>query len=117
MLQQIETKLREVADLVFYGSADDVANNALWNYIVFWRDRTARNQGNTGFTDYYSVAIVHENWVPDEMIEVVISKLETLQGVRLANSDIGFNYTFKPSTNAVVEIATLTFSRTRKRVL
>lgn len=116
MLQQIEAKLREVADLVFYGSADDVANNVLWQYIVFWRERTARNQNNNSFTDFYSVAIVHENWVPDEMISEVIEKLEQLPGVRLANSDIGFNYTFKPSTNAVIEIATLTFSRARKRV-
>lgn len=116
MLEQLETKLREVADLVFYGSADDVENAALWNYIVFFRDRIARNPNNTGYTDYYTVAIVHENWVPDEMIEVVISKLESLPGVRLANSDIGFDYSRKPSTNAVVEIATLTFSRARKRV-
>jgi len=116
LLVDIETKLREVADLVFYGSADDVANNAIWDYIVFWRDRTARNQNNTGFTDYYSVAIVHENWVPDEMIEATIEKIESLPGVRLASSDIDFNYSRKPSTNAVIEIATLTFSRARKRV-
>lgn len=116
MLQQIETKLREVADLVFYGSADDIAGNVLWKYIVFWRDRATRTSTNNSFTDYYSVSIVHENWVPDEMISDVIEKLESLPGVRLANSDIGFNYTFKPNTSAVIEIATLTFSRARKRV-
>ena len=116
MLKQFETKLREVADLVFYGSADDVANNTLWEYIVFWRDRTARNQNNTGYTDYYSVAFVSENYVPDEKIEAIIEKIETLPGVRLASSDIDFNYIRKPSTNAVIEIATLTFSRARKRV-
>lgn len=116
MLEQFEAKLREVADLVFYGSADDVANNALWEYIVFWRDRTARNPNNTGFTDYYSVAFVCENFVPDEKVAAIIEKIEALPGVRLANSDIEFNYTRKPSTNAVIEIATLTFSRARKRV-
>lgn len=116
MLEQFEAKLREVADLVFYGSADDVANNVLWKYIVFWRARTVRNQNNTGYTDYYSVAIVHENWVPDEMISEVVETLEQLPGVRLASSDIEFDYTRKPSTNAVIEIATLSFSRARKRV-
>ena len=115
MLVDIESKLKEVTDLVFYGSADDVGNAALWNYIVFFRDKTARNQNNTSYTDYYTVAIIHENWVPNEMIEMVISNLETLPGVRLANSDIGFDYTRKPSTNAVIEIATLTFSRPRKK--
>lgn len=116
MLEQFETKLREVADLVFYGTADDIANNILWKYIVFWRSRTVRSQNNTGYTDYYSVAIVHENWIPDEMIGAVIETLEQLAGVRLASSDIEFDYTRKPSTDAVIEIATLTFSRARKRV-
>lgn len=116
MLEQFEAKLREVADLVFYGSADDVGNAALWNYIVFFRDKTARSQNNTSYTDYYTVAIVHENWVPDDMIESVVTKLETLPGVRLANSDIDFNYFRKPSTNAVLEIASLSFCRGRKRV-
>ena len=116
MLEQFESKLREVADLVFYGSADDVGNAALWNYIVFFRDRIARSPNNIGYTDYYTVAIVHENWVPNEMIEEVIAKVEALPGVRLASSDINFDYSRKPSTNAVIEIATLAFSCSRKRV-
>lgn len=116
MLQAIESALREVQEPVFYGSADDVGNASLWNYIVFFRDRRARNQNNTGYTDYFTVAIIHENWVPDEMLDAVIEKLEALPGVRLANSDAAFDYTRKPGTNAVIEIATLTFSRVRKRV-
>ena len=116
MLQAIESALKEVMEPVFYGSADDVSNSALWNYIVFFRDRRARNQNNTGFTDYYTVGIVHENWVPDEMLDAVIEKLEELPGMRIANTDVNFNYTRKPGTNAVIEVATLTFSRARKRV-
>ena len=116
MLQAIESALKEVMEPVFYGSADDVSNSALWNYIVFFRDRRARNQNNTGFTDYYTVGIVHENWVPDEMLDAVIEKLEELPGMRIANTDMNFNYTRKPGTNAVIEVATLTFSRARKRV-
>ena len=116
MLQAIEQALREIQEPVFYGSADDVGNASLWNYIVFFRDRRARNQNNTGFTDYFTVAIVHENWVLDEMIDAVIDKLEALPGMRLANSDVSFDYTRKPGTNAVIEVATLTFSRARKRV-
>ena len=116
MLQAIETALKEVMEPVFYGSADDVGNSALWNYIVFFRDRRARSQNNTGVTDYFTVGIVHENWVPDEMLEAVIEKLEALPGIRIANTDVAFDYTRKPGTNAVIEIATLTFSRARKRV-
>ena len=116
MLQAIESTLREVQEPVFYGSADDVGNAALWNYIVFFRDRRARNQNNTGYTDYFTVAVIHENWVPDEMIEAVIEKVEALPGFRLANTDVVFDYARKPGTNAVIEVATLTFSRARKRV-
>lgn len=114
-MQQIEAKLFEVADRVFYGSADDLENNALWNYIVFWRDSMKRSDNRTSFTDYYTVAVVQENWVTDELIESVISVMESLSGMRLANSEIDFNYSRKPGTNAVIEIATLTFCRPRKK--
>ena len=116
MLQAIETTLREMQKPVFYGSADDVGNAALWNYIVFFRDRKVRNQNNTGYTDYFTVAIIHENWVPDEMIEAVIAKIEAMPGFRLANADVSFEYTRKPGTNAVIEVASLTFTHVRKRV-
>lgn len=116
MLQTIERALKEVSDLVFYGSADDVGNNALWNYIVFFRERTSRSATNKGFSDYYRVGIVHENWVPDEMIDAAIEKLENIPGMRMATGDVEFNYTTKPSTNAVVEVASISFVRPRKRV-
>ena len=116
MLHEIESKLKAVNDLVFYGSADPVDNAALWNYIVFWRDKTTRSANATAFTDYYGVGIVHENWVPQETIEAVIAQMESLPGMKLANADIDFEYTRKPSTNAVVEVATLSFAHSRKRV-
>lgn len=116
LLQQIEAKLREVSDLVFYGSADDEDNISLWNYVVFFRDTIRRNPNNTGFSDYYIVAIVHENWVPQEMIDNAIERLETLPGLRLAQSDIEFDYSRKPGTKAVVEAALIPFVRSRKKV-
>lgn len=115
-MTDIEAKLKEISDVVYYGSADDKDNLPLWNYIVFFRDTVRRGANNTGFTDYFTVAIVQENWIPDEMIEETITKLEALPGVRLAGQDIDYNYTRKPGTNAVVEIATIPFSRARKRV-
>ena len=116
MLRAIEEKLFEISDKVFYGSADDVENTALWNYVVFSRDKTSRATNNTGYTDYFTVAIIHEDYVPDEMVEETIDKLEALPGVRLAKTDVDYYYSRKPSTNAVIEIATLTFSRARRRV-
>lgn len=116
MLQTIEAVLKEVCEPVFYGTANDVSNAALWNYIVFFRDRTARSATNKGFSDYFRVGIVHENWVPAELIDAVIEKMGQIPGMRLAESDIDFDYTVKPSTSAVVEVASLLFVCPRKRV-
>lgn len=117
MLNQIKDKLREVSDLVYYGEADEIEPNVLWNYVVFWRGRTRRNENNTGFTHGYKVAIVNEEWVPEELIDSVIEKIESLPGMRLSSEDITFEYTRKPSTNAVLEIAIVSFSRARKKGL
>lgn len=116
MLKAIESKLYEVADRVYYGAADDADNISLWNYIVFLRDTIRRSETSTGYSDYYTVAIIHENWVPQEMIDAVIDKLETLKGVRLAKTDIEFDYTRKPGTNAVIEVASIPFVHARKKV-
>lgn len=116
MLEQIESALKEVLEPVFYGSADDIDNSALWNYIVFFRDTTNRSEGNLSYADYYTVAIIHENWVPNELIEAVITKMEALKGMRLAKADIEFEYSRKPSTNAVIEVAAIPFVLARKKV-
>lgn len=116
MLQTIEAKLSAIAEPVFYGTADEIKNGGLWNYIVFFRDKLSRNDGNTGYTDFYTVGVVHENWVPDELISDVIDAIESIPGMRLARADIDFNYTRKPGTNAVVEIASIPFCRSRKKV-
>lgn len=115
-MPEIEAKLKEISDVVYYGSADEADKLTLWNYIVFFRDTTKRGANNTGFTDYFTVGIVQENWVPDELIDAAIAKLETLPGVKLSSADIDYNYTRKPGTSAVVEVASMTFCRARKRV-
>lgn len=117
MLDKIKEKLLEVSDVVFYGQADEIAPNVLWNYVVFWRGRTRRNEHNTAFTHGYKVAIVNEEWVPEELIDSVIEKMESLPGMCLSSEDITFEYTRKPSTNAVLEIAIVSFSRARKKAL
>ncbi len=115
MLEKIQTKLRGVSERVYYGSADNIDNAALWDYIVFFRERTARSMNATSYTDYFTVAVVCENWIPQELIISVIEAMESIAGMRLAKSDIEYNYTRKPSTNAVIEIATMSFGVPRKK--
>lgn len=117
LLKTIEAKLQEVLEPVCYGAADDSKTNTpMWKYIVFFRDRTSRSATNKGWTDYYTVAIIYENWMPVEIVEKVVEKMESISGVRLASDNIEYRYTRKPNTNAVVEVATLTFSHARKKV-
>ena len=115
MLDKIKQKLLEVSDVVFYGQADEIAPNVLWNYVVFWRGGMNRNENNTGYTHSYKVAIVNEEWVPEELIDSVIEKMESIPGMRLSRENVSFEYTRKPSTNAVLEIVILSFSRARKK--
>ena len=110
MLDQIREALEKVLPDVYYGAAGNVSNVTLWKYIVFSRDHWKRSTNNNSYTEYYTVAIVCENAVPAELLHEVIRAMEALPGVRLANADIDFEYTTKPSTNKVVEIAMPMFS-------
>lgn len=116
MLELIESKLLEVLPTVYYSSVSEDEDITIWNYIVFRRANIKRSTNNTSFTDYYSVSIIHENWMPDELIEQVIVNMESIPGMRMANPEIALEGIRKPSTKAVVEIATMLFCRPRKRV-
>lgn len=116
MLETFESKLKEFGLPVFYGIADPVEDGALWDYIVFSRDHTSRSQNNRGYSDYLQVALVHENYIPVGFVEEIVDKLESIPGVRLAQSDVQYIYTRKDSTNAIIELAVMVFVCPRKRV-
>lgn len=115
VLDTIKAKLLTVMQNVYYGIAEEIEPISLWDYIVFNRDSISRNDNRTGFTDYFAVHIVCENWIPDETIDSVIEVMESIAGMRLANSEISFSYSEKPNTRAVIEIASLRFCKPRKR--
>lgn len=114
ILTDIEEKLHEIDDFVYYGMADDSRKETAWNYTVFNRSTIKRNANKTSASDYFDVHIIRENYVPDGMDEVVIEKLCSLAGVRLSGEDCSFAYVQKPSTNIVVEMLTIHFVRARK---
>ena len=116
MLETIENKLMELGFPVYYGIAKEAKAGALWNYIVFNRDRTVRSQNRTGYSDYFQVALVHENFIPVGIVENIVDKMESIPGMRLAQEDIQYTYTEKDSTKAVVELTVMSFVCPRKRV-
>lgn len=92
----------------------------LWNYFVFNRLRTTKN--NTSKMDYqtfYQVHIVHEDYIPEGYVEAVIAKLceqaESGTKLRPTNDDVTYDYIFKGGTRMVVEIAHITLYHPEKR--
>lgn len=117
MLKEIHDALKTLDENVYYGGVDGTDNKTprLWNYIVYLRQNTRRTGGNTGYTDYVTVAVIREEYIPEGTIERVIAAMEALPGVRLSSNDIEYTYTRKPGTGVIVEMAELVFSFPRKR--
>lgn len=105
---------------VWYGACRE-KELKYWNYFVFNRLRTTKNnmQSRTDLQTFYQVHVIHEDYIPEGYIETVIESLqqkdESGTKLKLTNDDIQYNYTFKGSTNMVVEIATITLYHPEKR--
>lgn len=104
---------------VYYGAcrAKDLAK---WNYFVFNRAKTTKN--NTGRVDlqtFYEVHVIHEDYIPEGYLGTVIAALqaqdESGTKLKLTNDDIRYDYVFKGSTDVVVEMATITVYHPEKR--
>lgn len=122
MLDEIKAKLDELAkdtetpmNAVCYGLLP-VGAVEDWNYLVFNRSNIQRSGTNKGdFNEYYAVNIVHENYIPDGYVYKLIGKMSEIKGLKLAPDNITFSYTSKSNTDIVVEVATVTFTKARKR--
>lgn len=92
-----------------------------WNYIVFNRKDTGKS-GKTaavGFSEYFEVHIVHEDYIPEGYVYDVIREVQKKSGqagckLRLTDDRIAYTYTQKPNTDIVMEIATITFVHAMK---
>lgn len=113
--EKIEKALMEIDENVHYGRIPESQINEDWNYFVFGKS-TLRPTGtsNIDLIDNYWVAIVRENYIPDELVFDVIDKLNSIPGLKLTNEDGNYEYVFKNKTDLVVEILTLSFSKVKK---
>lgn len=114
ILNEIKQKLEEIDSHVFYGMVDDSMQKTLWNYIVFNRNVMKENQNRTGYTDYYTVHIIREEWIPEGLEIEVINKMLEINGMRLSGADAIYTYVPKPNTNIVVEMLSIGFMRAKK---
>ena len=116
ILDEIQNKLNELDENVFYGAVKKEMNETVWNYIVFNRSLLKLNTNQTGRTPVYSIHIVRENFIPEGFEDEVINKLLTIPGFRLAGTDGTYDYITKPGTDTVVEMFSIDFVKPRKVV-
>lgn len=114
ILETIKNKLLEVDPNVFYGMVDDSMRETVWDYIVFNRKITKPGSERTGYSHYFSVNIIRENFIPEGLDSTVIDKMREIPGMKLAGTDMVYEYTMKPNTNVVVELLSIDFVKAVK---
>lgn len=111
LLQTVEEKLKELDSNVYYGLA---SKQNEWNYIVYARNNTKISDNNTSRSQFINIAIVRENYVPEDMEEKLLAKMKEIPGLRKTQEDIQYSYVRKPNTNMVVEIMEVSFYKAVK---
>lgn len=115
VLSDIQTALETLGVPVYYGAVDTLSTEEVWDYVVFFRRNLSPTGGKTGIAQAYEVALVFEEYVPDEKVWECIDAMTSLPGFRLADTGGEYQYTKKPSTEQVIEILTLDFVRPLRR--
>lgn len=109
MLDTIRETLETFGD-THYGRAD-VETTETWDYFVFRRvNLKKKGSGGTDYNRYYQVAIVRENYIPENYEFEIIKAICTATRMRLADVDVLYDYTFKGATDLIVEVALITFT-------
>lgn len=118
MLDQIKKALEKAFDIpVCFGTNIELDGQNAWDYIVFWREKTKWKVNSRGdYTDYYTVALVMKDYIPEDDTTKVLDALREIAGLK-ENGDIEYSYMVKPGTKATMEIAEYHFISARKRIV
>lgn len=113
LLQKIESCLSGFGIPVYYGKSFAKQNDS-WNYIVFNRQYIAKSGTNNCDLNYqYQVHIIMENYIDEDFEIQVIKAMQEETRLKLTGT-AQFNYVTKTNTDIVVEMLTLTFTKTHK---
>lgn len=116
MRNKIKEVLLELDTKIFYGIVPDNVEIDEWNYFVFGQEKIRKGgSSGTDLNGYWYVTIVRENFIPDEIVLDVIDSVTSIVGLRLADGDYEYSYVQKGSTNIIVEILELKFTKMKKR--
>ena len=110
ILEGIQTTLEGFGYPVYYGRSFAKTNDD-WNYFVFNRYYIEKSgKSYCDFNYHYQVHIIMENYVEEGFEQQVIKAIQEL-GLKLVASNMQFNYVTKNSTDMVVEMLTIEFTK------
>lgn len=113
ILQDLESCLGDFGYPVYYGRSFAKENDA-WNYIVFNRQSFHKAGTNSCDINYqYQVHIIMENYIEEDLEINIIKAIQDNVRLKLTGS-AQYNYVTKSNTDIVVEMVTLTFTKTHK---
>ena len=113
ILQDIQDKLKEIDENVFYGMVHKKMQETVWNYIVFNRKSLKFNENKTSCSEVISVHVIRENFIPEELVIEVIKKMQEIAGVKVT-SEGNYEQIEKPNTNILVEMFSIDFVKVKK---
>lgn len=114
-LDAINEALQEVFDYpIYYGTASNIDKTQPWNYIVFSRENISANANLTSYVHHYNVAIIHEDFIPEDMFYKTIDTILSIPGMKF-EGEVIFDYMAKPGTTNVVELMVVRFYKAEKR--
>lgn len=116
MLDDIKNALEANFDIpVYYGTSAEATGTVVYDYIVFWREQINWHVTSKGdYTEYYKVALVRQNFIPEDEETKVIDVLRKIPGLK-EDGNISYSYLTKPSTALAMEVAEYSFIAARKR--
>ena len=113
ILEEINGKLKETENNVFYGLAKTSVQDTLSRYIVFQSVRRVYNPNKTSFSDRFAVHLVSEKWVDKEWIKEVTKNVLTISGMVVAG-DGEYVQIHKGKTDTILEMYSIEFAKTEK---
>ena len=113
ILEEIQKALESVSDMPVYYGKTFASENDKQNYIFFNRRNVSKSgKNNCDFNYYYQVHIIHENYIPEGFEHKIVDAMEAIPGMKLTTDNHNYQYVLLNSTDTVVELLTLTFTKT-----
>lgn len=111
MRENVENAIKNYEPNFFYGQAT-VELTDKWNYSVFKRDTIDHERTSSKIN--YSLAIVRENYIEEELIKNIVKSVLSNTRLRLRDTNFKFDYFYNPKSSLVCETIVIEFYETSK---